>query len=54
MYVTGWRVEGANDEIGPNDTQHIVWALAEDGRCQQWMYGDIKQKSGVKTKVHLI
>ena len=24
MYMTGWRIEGADDEIGPNDTQWKV------------------------------
>ena len=35
MYVTGWRIEGDNDETGPNNAQHVVWALVEDGGCQQ-------------------
>ena len=30
MYATG--VED-DDETGPNGTQHVVWALVEDGRC---------------------
>ena len=29
MYATGWRIEGNNDETGPNYAQHVVWALVE-------------------------
>ena len=54
MYTTGWRIEGADNERGPNDAQHVIWALVEDGRCQWQTYGDIKQKSGVKAKVYPI
>ena len=34
MYVIGWRIEGDDDKTGPNNAQHVVWALVEDGRCQ--------------------
>ena len=35
MYATGWRIEGDNDETGPNDALCVIWALVEDGGCQQ-------------------
>ena len=29
MYVTGWKIKGDNDETGPNNAQHIVWAFGK-------------------------
>ena len=27
--MIGWNMEGANNETGPNNAQHIVWALGK-------------------------